>query len=154
MSGSFCYGLKARFYGLFIQLPWSFFVTLCVLMPVFYVSNQEARALLIELVVYWTILVAVLWAVKDLYTQRYLYEFIISDDQIHAFKKGRLVACYPLDKIRSVKTFDRDSVISRRTLGAKGMMITFDDGSELLVSEKISNYENFNIILSSHSIAA
>ena len=84
MSGSFYYGLKTRFYGLFFQLPWSFFVTVCVLVPVTYTADQQTQTLLIELAVYWTLFVACVWSAKDIFAQRYLFEFKVSD-QIRAY---------------------------------------------------------------------
>ena len=154
MPGPFCYDLKARFYGLFIQLPWSFFITLCLLFPVLYGSSQQTRILLIELTIYWTLFATVLWTAKDIYTQRFLHEFSVNGGKIHVYKNRKWQTCYRLDQIKSVKSIARNSRISRRMLGAQGMMIKFEDGNELPVLNQITGYEKFNILLKRNSIVA
>ena len=153
MSGSFCYGLKARFYGLFIQLPWSFFVTVCVLVPVAYTAEPPTRALLIQLTIYWTLFVACVWSAKDIFAQRYLFEFKVSDQFMRIYNKGQVVSTYHLDQIRSVRPFSKGSVVLRFTLGGNGLLIKFDDGRELPVLDQITDYEKFNHILQKSAIA-
>lgn len=151
MSGAFYYGLKARFYGLLFQLPWSFFVTVCVLMPVAYVADQQARSLLISLVIYWTLFTALIWLVKDIYTQRFLLDFVVREQHICVYKRKTLITMYALDQIKKVKEISKNSLISKTTLGS-GVIVTFDDGCEMPVFDQISNYQKLNDILLSNAV--
>ena len=152
MSGSFYYGLKVRFYGVFFQLPWSFFVTLCVLFPIIYLADQSLRILLLELVIYWTVLVALVWIAKDIYAQRFLFEFAINDHAIRIYKKGQEISTYDLDQIKSVKLIKKNSSISRCTLGGSGLMLKFNDGLELPVLDQIKDYEKFSLIVNKSAV--
>lgn len=153
MSGSFYYGLKARFYGVLFQLPWSFFVTVCVLMPVAYVVDQPARILLIELTVYWTLLIALVWLFKDIHTQRYLLEFSVDDQHLCVYKKRTLITMYALSQIKMIREFSKNSIFSNAALNG-GFVVTFNDGSEVPVFNQISDYRKLNKILSSSVIVA
>ena len=153
MSGSFYYGLKARFYGILFQLPWSFFVTVCVLMPVAYVVDQPARILLVELLVYWTLITAIFWLVKDLYAQRLLLEFSIRDGNLCVYKNKALFTMYGLGQIKKVKEISSNSKIARTTL-CSGVIVTFDDGCEIPVFDRISNYKKLNTILCGNAMSA
>lgn len=153
MSGSFYYGLKARFYGLFIQLPWSLFVTICVLMPVAYEADQQARSLLMELVIYWALFAALIWLIKDIYAQRFLLEFSIHDNHLCVYKNNTLITMYALNQIKVVKDISRDNMISRVASGG-GVIVTFDDGCEIPVFNLITNYQKLNNILSSSAMMA
>ena len=147
MSGSFYYDLKARFYGVFFQLPWSFFVTLCVLFPIVYMADQSLRILLFELVIYWTALVALVWIGKDIYAQRFLFEFAINDHAIRVYKNRQEILTYDLDQIKSVKSIEKNSTISRCTSGGSGLILKFSDGLELPVLDQIKGYEKFSLIV-------
>ena len=147
MSGSFYYGLTARFYGVFFQLPWSFFVTLCVLIPVLYAADPQSRILLFELIIYWTMLIALIWIGKDIYAQRFLFEFAINDDAIRIYKNRQEISIYTLDQIKAVTRIDKNSAISRCTSGGGGLMLKFNDGLELPVLDQIKDYEKFNLII-------
>ena len=153
MSGSFYYGLKARFYGVLFQLPWSFFVTLCVLLPCIFIADQSSRILLIELVIYWAALVALIWIAKDIYAQRFLFEFAINDQAMRVYKNKREISTYTLDQIRSVTSIKKDSLISRCTAGGSGLIIKFNDGLELPVLDQIKDFDKFNLIINKNAIA-
>ena len=153
MSGSFYYGLKSRFYGLFIQLPWSIFVTICVLMPVAYVVDQQARSLLMELVIYWALLTALIWLIKDIYVQRFLLEFSIHDHHLRVYKNKTLITMYDLNQIKVVKDISSNNMISKVAPGG-GVIVTFDDGCEIPVFNQITNYQKLNNILSSKAMMA
>ena len=147
MSGSFYYGLKARFYGMIIQLPWSFFVTVIFLLPVIYVVDSPTQALLLQLIVYWTVFIALLWLIKDVRSQRILHSFKINGRYIHIFEKEHVVSTYSFDQIKTVRRINEDSAISRSTIGGSGVLLKFDDGRELPVLDQIINYSIFNFIL-------
>ena len=153
MSGSFYYGLKARFYGLLFQLPWSFFVTVCVLTPVVYVVDHQVRSLLISLVIYWTLFTALIWLLKDLHTQRFLLDFVVRDQHLCVYKRNTLITMYALNQIKKVKKIPQNSLISKAALGS-GVIVTFDDGCEMPIFDQISNFENLSDILQSRVIAA
>ena len=154
MSGSYCYGLKARFYGLFFQLPWSFFVTICVLLPVLYAGEQQTRVLLIELTICWTIFIACVWIAKDIFAQRFLFEFKINDGELYVYNKGKLISIYDIDQIEKITKIAKDSTVSRFTLGGSGLMIKFDDGREFPVLDQITGYKKFNNILQKTAVMA
>lgn len=153
MSGSFYYSLKARFYGILFQLPWSFFVTVCVLMPVAYVAEQPARELLIQLTVYWTLIAAILWLAKDLYAQRFLLEFSVQDKYLCVYKNNALLTMYALDQIKKVKEIPKNSVLAKVAFN-NGIIVTFDDGYEIPVFDRISDYSKLNKILFGSAISA
>ena len=152
MSGLFYYSLKARFYGVFFQLPWSFFVTLCVLFPIIYMADQSLRILLFELVIYWTLLVALVWIGKDIYAQRFLFEFTIKDHAIHVYKNRQEISKYDLDQIKSVKSIKKNSSISRYTSGGSGLILKFNDGLELPVLDQIKGYKKFSLIVNKSAV--
>ena len=153
MSGSFYYSLKARFYGIFFQLPWSFFVTACTLMPMVYAAEQHSRQLLIELIIYWTLFTALLWLAKDLYAQRFLLEFSIQDQHLCVYKKNRLIKIYTLDRIKKVKDISAKSTFFKAAL-SDGVVVTFDDGSEIAVLKRISNYKKLRKIITANAMIA
>jgi len=88
MYGSFQYGLKSRFYGLFSQLPWSLVITTIVLLPVIYNATAETRALIIEIALYWTLVLGAIMLIKDLFAQRFIFEFAIKGRGIRVFNKA------------------------------------------------------------------
>lgn len=147
MFGSFQYGLKSRFYGLFSQLPWSLVVTAIVLLPVVYFAQAETRILLIHIALYWALAIGVLMFIKDLYVQRFLYEFSIQRCGITVRKNANNSVEYTWPQLRTIRSFHKKDKIARRTLESNGMLLKFDDGFELPVFEQVSNYDEFNSLL-------
>ncbi|MDW3094064.1 MAG: hypothetical protein R8G33_00150 [Gammaproteobacteria bacterium] len=147
MSGSFQYGFRSRFYGLFSQLPWSLFVTAIVLVPVVYLAEPATRELIIHIAIYWTLVMSVVMLFKDLYTQRYLFEFSIKRCGISVQKNPNTMVEYTWQQVRAIRSFHKKDKFSRRTLDGNGVLLKFDDGFELPVFEQVSNYDEFNSIL-------
>ena len=147
MSGSFQYGLRSRFYGLFSQLPWSLLVTAIVLVPVIYFAEPATQLLIIRIAIYWTLVMSVVMLAKDLYTQRYLFEFSIQRCGISVQKNTNTMVEYTWQQIRTIRSFHKKDKISRHTLEGSGVLLKFDDGFELPVFEQVSNYDEFNSIL-------
>lgn len=88
MYGSFHYDLKSRFYELFAQLPWSLVVTTIILFPVVYCAEPSIRILLIQLTIYWALVVSIVLLLRDLYMQRYLLEFSVQRRGISIYKNS------------------------------------------------------------------
>ncbi len=147
MSSSFQYGLRSRFYGLFSQLPWSLVVTTIVLLPVVYFVQQDTRILLIQIAIYWSLAISVLMLIKDLYVQRFLFEFSIQRCGVTVRKNADTMVEYSWSQLRAIRSFQQKDKISRRTLEGNGVLLKFDDGFELPVFEQVSNYDEFNSIL-------
>lgn len=147
MHDSFRYGLTSRFYGLFSQLPWSLLVTSIVLAPIVYFSEPATQAILIKAVIYWSLFIAVLMLLKDLYSQRFLYEFSVQGRGIRVYKKSLLMAEYNWEQLKGIRVFEKKDKIARQTLESNGVLLKFEDGFELPVFERVSNYEGFNLIL-------
>ena len=147
MVGSFHYGLKSRFYGLFSQLPWSLLVTSIVLVPVAYFSEPATQIILIKVTIYWLLAISILMLLKDLYVQRFLYEFSIQGRGIRVYKKSVLLAEYNWEQLKAIHAFEKKDKIARQTLESNGLLLEFEDGFELAVFERVSNYEKFNLIL-------
>ena len=149
MYGSFQYGLKSRFYGLFSQLPWSLVVTAIVLLPVIYFATPETRLLVIEIALYWSLVVGVLMLLKDLLAQKYIFEFVVQGRGITVYKKTDASVDYTWEQITSIKPFNKRHSIARRAIESDGVLLKFEDGFELPVFEPVSNYKTFNNILRS-----
>ena len=147
MISSFEYGLKSRFYGLFSQLPWSLVVTAMILFPLVYFSGAETRLLIIELAIYWSLLVGVLMFVKDLYAQKYLFDFSVRGRGITVHKKSGDSVDYRWEQIRTIKSFNKKDAIAKRAIESDGIIVKFEDGFELPVFEPVTNYQKFNQIL-------
>jgi len=147
MVGSFRYGLKSRFYGLFSQLPWSLLVTSIVLAPLVYFSEPATKIIIIKVAIYWSLAISVLMLLKDLYAQRFLYEFSVQGRGIRVYKNSALLAEYNWEQLIAIRAFDKKDKIARQTLESKGVLLKFEDGFELNVFERVSNYEGFNLIL-------
>ncbi|MFK7795081.1 MAG: hypothetical protein AB8B89_07030 [Gammaproteobacteria bacterium] len=147
MPSSFQYGLKSRFYGLFSQLPWSLVVTTIVLLPVIYYAQQETRILLIHIAIYWCLAMSVLMLIKDLYAQRFLFEFSIQRCGVSVRKNADTIVDYSWSQLSAIRSFKQKDKISWRTLEGNGVLLKFDDGFELPVFEQVSNYDEFNLIL-------
>ncbi len=147
MHDSFRYGLTSRFYGLFSQLPWSLLVTSIVLAPIAYFSEPLTQVILIKAVIYWSLFIAILMLLKDLYSQRFLYEFSIQGRGIRVYKKSALIAEYNWEQLKAIRVFEKKDKIARQTLESNGVLLKFEDGFELPVFDRVSNYETFNLIL-------
>ncbi|MFK8028152.1 MAG: hypothetical protein AB8C40_08865 [Gammaproteobacteria bacterium] len=147
MHDSFRYGLTSRFYGLFSQLPWSLLVTSIVLAPIAYFSEPLTQAILIKAVIYWSLFIAILMLLKDLYSQRFLYEFSIQGRGIRVYKKSALIAEYNWEQLKAIRVFEKKDKIARQILESNGVLLKFEDGFELPVFDRVSNYESFNLIL-------
>ena len=147
MVGSFRYGLKSRFYGLFSQLPWSLLVTSIVLAPMAYFSETTTQVILLKVAIYWSLAMSILMLLKDLYVQRYLYEFSVQGRGICVYKKTKLFAEYNWDQLKVIRPFGEKDKIARQALESNGVLLKFEDGFELAVFERVSNYQRFNLIL-------
>ena len=147
MYGSFHYGLKSRFYGLFAQLPWSLVVTAIVLFPVVYCAESSTRILLIQLTIYWALVISIALLLKDLYMQRYLLEFSIQGRGISIYKNADTTIDYAWEQLRAIKSIGKKELKYYRTLDANGVLLKFEDGFELPVFERVSNYQKFSAIL-------
>ena len=147
MYGSFQYDLKSRFYGLFSQLPWSLVVTTIILFPIAYYAEPEMRTLIIELTIYWALILSFILLAKDLYAQRILFTFSLQGRGIVVEKNTDTVQQYTWDQLEAVKLIDKKDSLSRRTLESNGVVLKFDDGFELPVFERVSNYDKFSAIL-------
>ena len=147
MYGSFHYGLNSRFYSLFSQLPWSLLVTSIVLAPIAYFSEPATQVILIKTAIYWSLSLSILMLLKDLYVQRFLYEFSVRDRSISVYKKSVLIAEYDWGQLKTICAFEKKDKIARQTLESNGLLLKFEDGFELTVFERVSNYERFNLIL-------
>lgn len=147
MYGSFQYGLKSRFYGLFSQWPWSLVITAIVLLPVAYNATVETRLLVIEIALYWSLVIGVLMLLKDLAAQQYIFEFAVKGRGITVYKKTDDSVDYTWEQIISIKPFSKRDRIARRAIESNGVMLKFEDGFELPVFERVSNYKTFNHIL-------
>lgn len=147
MSRSFEYGLKARFYGLFSQLPWSLAITALILLPVTYNADQATKALIVQLTIYWALAIGIVFLIKDLRMQRNLIEFSIRGKGISVYLDKELTQNYSWSELRSIKKFSKKDALSRRALEGEGMLLKFNDGFELPVFDKVSNFELFSVIL-------
>lgn len=147
MNSSFRYGLRSRFYGLFSQLPWSLVITTIVLLPVIYYAELETRTLLIHIAIYWAVAMSVIMLIKDIYAQRFLFEFSIQRCGISVRKNANTIVEYTWPQVRAIRSFHKKDKLSRRTLEGNGVLLKFDDGFELPVFEQVSNYDEFNSIL-------
>ncbi len=147
MSGSFDYGLESRFYGLFSQLPWSLVVTAIILLPVIYFVDPSTRALLIEISIYWALVIGVILFIKDIYMQRYLRGFSIKGSGISIHVDEMTTQEYRWEELQVIKKINKKDSLSRKTLEAEGVMLKFKDGFEFPVFERVSDFELFKIIL-------
>tara|TARA_R110002096_G_scaffold416350_1_gene618724 strand:- start:151 stop:609 length:459 start_codon:yes stop_codon:yes gene_type:complete len=147
MSGSFRYGLRSRFYGLFSQLPWSLVVTAIVLLPVIYFAESQTRILLVYIFIYWAATIGVVMLVKDIYAQRFLLEFSIQRCGISVRKNANNVVEYTWPQLSTIRSLRKKDRISRFTLEGRGVLLKFEDGFELPVFEQVSNYDSFNLML-------
>ncbi len=147
MHGSFHYGLKSRFYGLFSQLPWSLAVTAIIVLPVTYTASNETRLLVVEIALYWALFIAVLMLLKDLAAQKHIFEFDIKGRGITVYKKTATTVDYTWEQIIAIKPFSKKDNIARRAIESDGVLLKFEDGFELPVFEPVSNYKKFNNIL-------
>ena len=147
MSRSFEYGLKARFYGLFSQLPWSMVITALILFPLAYNADQATKELIIELTLYWALIIGVLFFFKDLHVQRKLLEFSIQGKGISIYLDKEITQNYSWEELRSVEKITKKDSLSRKTLEGEGVLLKFSDGFELPVFDKVSNFELFRVIL-------
>jgi|TARA_B110000238_G_scaffold198830_1_gene244462 hypothetical protein len=147
MNGSYRYGLRLRFYGLFSQLPWSLLVTSIALAPVAYFAEPATQTILIKVVIYWSLTISILMLLKDLYVQRSLYEFSVQGRGICVYKQSMLLAEYNWEQLKAIRGFEKKDKIARQSLESGGVLLKFEDGFELVVFERVSNYERFNLIL-------
>ena len=60
---------------------------------------------------------------------------------------------YALDQIKKVKEISSNSKIARTAL-CNGVIVTFDDGCEIPVFDRISNYQKLNTILCGNAMSA
>ncbi len=147
MSGSFEYGLKARFYGLFSQLPWSLVVTALILVPLAYTADSATRTLIIQLTTYWALLIGVVFLIKDLRMQRNLHAFSIQGSRISINLCNNVTQHYCWEELHSIKKISKKDSLSRRTLESEGVLLKFKDGFELPVFNKVTNFDLFSVIL-------
>lgn len=147
MHGSFRYGFKSRFYGVFSQLPWSLVVTAIVLLPVAYYSNTATRVILIQLTIYWALAIGVLLLLKDLYVQRYLFEFSVQGREISVYKNSEVKVDCQWQQLKAIRAFNKKDKISRQSIESNGVLLKFEDGFELPVFERVSDYDKFSSIL-------
>ena len=147
MISSFQYGLRSRFYGLFSQLPWSLVVTAIVLFPLAYFATPSTRLLIIELAIYWSVVVGVLMLIKDIYAQKYLIEFSVRGRGITVYKKTGDSVDYCWEQIKTIKSFNKKDSIAKRAIESDGILLKFEDGFELPVFEPVTNYHQLNRIL-------
>lgn len=154
MLGECYYQQKNRFYGLFIQLPWSFFVTMMLILPVYYMADVDTRALLIQIVAYWVCAVALLWYAKDKYVQNILREFSFAQDAIYVKRNSGLLERYTWKQIDNIRAFDKNSNLAKLSLSCGGVVLTFEDGYQLIVLRKIVNYEVFCSLLEKNILRA
>ena len=122
-------------------------------MPMVYAAEQHSRQLLIELIIYWTLFTALLWLAKDLYAQRFLLEFSIQGKHLCVYKKNRLIKIYTLNRIKKVKDISAKSTFFKAAL-SDGVVVTFDDGSEITVLKRISNYKKLRKIITANAMIA
>ena len=153
MYGTFQYGLKSRFYGLFSQLPWSLVVTAIVLIPVIYFALPATQILIVEIAIYWALVVGIAMFFKDLCAQKYLLEFTVRGRGITVHKKSQGSVDYRWEQITAIKPFSRKDSIARRAIESDGVLLRFEDGFELPVFEPVSNYQQFNSILKEIAVA-
>lgn len=147
MSGSYHYGLRSRFYGLFSQLPWSLVVTAIVLLPVAYTATPDTRILLVHLTIYWALTASILMLVKDLYAQRYLFEFSVQRCGISVRKNKGTIVEYGWEQLKVIRALKKSHRLTRGVMDGNGLLLKFDYGFELPVYEQVSNYDQFNVIL-------
>jgi len=147
MIGSFQYGLKSRFYGMFSQLPWSLVITAIILMPIVFYASPESRLLIIKVSLYWSLAIGLLMFLKDISAQRYIFEFAIKGRGITVYKKANKSVSYTWEQVISIKPFAKTHRIARRAIESDGVLLKFEDGFELPVFAPVSNYKTFNNIL-------
>ncbi len=147
MQGSFHYGLRSRFYGLFSQLPWSLFITALLLLPAGYFATPQTRMLILELAIYWSLAIGIIMLFKDLTAQKYLFEFSVQGRGITVHNKTKAPVNYRWEQIISIKPFNRRHVIARRAIESEGVLLKFEDGFVLPVFKPVSNYQLFHQIL-------
>ena len=141
MSASFTYGLKARYYGLLFQLPWSFFITLGILLPILLTSDVKTVSLLVHLLIYWTGFSFLFWLYKDIAAQKKLYDIHINQQKIWFSGRGHRTFYYLFQHINTVKSVQGSSRVSGLWPDGGGLVIRFKDGFELTISNKITHYD-------------
>ena len=147
MYGSFQYGLKSRLYGMFSQWPWSLVITLIVLSPFVYYADTGTRQLVLELAIYWALFIALVLLAKDLYAQRFLYDFSVKGRSISIYKNTECVSEYTFDELKTVYRFSKNDTLARRSIESDGIILKFKDGFEMPVFERVSNYEKLSLFL-------
>ena len=147
MKGSFEYGLTARFYGLFSQLPWSLVITAIILLPIAYNADRATQILITQLTIYWALIMGAVFLVKDIGMQRKLHKFSIQGRKILVYKKGNAAQEYYWDELVSIKSFSKKDSLARRMLESEGVVLKFKDGFELPVFNKVTNFELFSVML-------
>ena len=148
------YTPKNRFYGLFIQLPGSFFVTAIILLPAIYLAEETTQILLMHLLIYWAAIMAFFWFIKDKYVQKILQEFSFTHEAIYVKKNNDVNKRYEWSQIDRVRQINKESHLARLSLSCEGVSITFDDGFELVIMRKITNYDLFSALLEKNMLRA
>ena len=154
MNGLCYYELKSRFYGLFNRLPYTYFVTASILLPVMFVVDHNTRAILIELMVYWALVLAAIWLLNDLYTQKTLQEFAFDQCGIYVKKEDNAVIYYTWECLTGIDSLQREKQTAKYFSSMDGVLLSFDDGYTLRVFNHITNYQRFQNILSSKMMHA
>lgn len=156
MSKSFAYGLSTRFRGLFVELPWSFAVTAAIILPLAFFTWVEQKALLLNLLLYWTVLLSLLWFYKDCLVQAKLLDIGVDERAIHISKGGLKLRAYSWDQLRSIKMMqDVKKVNQRGQIPGKssaGFALQFADGYEVLVFEQIQGYRQLIRFINQRSV--
>lgn len=152
MNGLCYYELKSRFYGLFKQLPKTYFVTASILLPVIFVVDNNTRALLIEMMIYWALVIAVIWLLNDLYHQKTLQEFAFDQRGIYVKQSDNTFMHYTWECLTGIDNLAQQS--PKYFTDRKGVLLSFDDGYTLKVFNHITNYKLFHTILNSKMMHA
>lgn len=152
MNGLCYYELKSRFHGLFNRLPWTYFVTASLLLPIVILVENNTRALLIELMIYWALVISVIWLLNDLCHQKMLQEFAFDQRGIYVKKKDNTFIHYTWDCLTAIDSLAEYKY--RCLADGKGVSLRFDDGYTLKVFSFITNYKLFCQILNSKMMQA
>lgn len=152
MNGLCYYELKSRFYGLFNRLPWTYFVTASILLPVILIAENNTRALLVELMIYWALVLAVVWFLNDLYNQKTLQEFAFDQRGIYVKQSDNTFIHYTWECLTGIDSLEKETTKYFSEKG--GVLLSFDDGYTLKVLNRITNYKLFQTILSSKMMHA
>ena len=142
MSASFSYGLRARFYGLFVQAPWSLAITALIILPIAFFTWPEQQQLLLHLLIYWSLFLAIVWLVRDLMVQSEMMNIFI-DEQAIVLANERSTA----------RRYDWHELSSMRMMPVEdGFFLRFADGSEVPVFKEIEGYRQLLRLINQRNV--